>query len=140
MQLNNISNEAVTDIKAGMEATNFLKRGDIVKVNNPVSEGMDTNRMAGTHYAVVCSNNKGNASSNTVIVTYATGGASRPDLPCNCVIQFYDTLPEPVGTILANQLTTLDQKNIIAVVDHLRPEDEIRFNRVLKASLALEEY
>ena len=140
MDLNN-SNTSIAGINTNTEGnTAFLKRGDIVKVNNPISEGTDTNRMAGIHYAVVVSNNKGNINSNTVIVVYATGGASRLDLPCNYPIRHYGSLPEPVGTILGNQITTLDQKNIISVIDHLRPEDEIGFNRALKASLALEEY
>ena len=97
-----------------------IKRGDVVKVNNPVAAGTKTACMAGEHYAVVCSNTKGNLYSNVVTVAYATGGVSRADLPCNCVIQFYDFLPEPV-------------------VGHLTKEDEIRFNRCLISSLALED-
>ena len=115
-----------------------IKRGDVVKVNNPVAAGTKTACMAGEHYAVVCSNTKGNLYSNVVTVAYATGGVSRADLPCNCVIQFYDFLPEPVGTILAHQITTIDQ-NRVQVVGHLTKEDEIRFNRCLLYSLALED-
>ena len=116
-----------------------IKRGDIVKVvDNPVLLGTQTDCMAGVHYAVACSNTKGNLHSNVVTVAYATGGVIRADLPCNCVIQFYDCLPEPVGTILANQLTTLDQSRV-QVIGHLRPGDEENFNRCLKASLALED-
>lgn len=115
-----------------------LKRGDVVYVDNPVEGGTKTSCWAGPHYGIVASNSKGNLFSDVVTVVYATGGVSRADLPCNCVIQFYDFLPEPVGTILCNQITTLDQ-NRVKVVGHLRPADEENFNRCLKASLALED-
>lgn len=118
--------------------TTEIKRGDVALVDNPVLKGVKTSCMTGHHFGIVCSNTKGNTYGNVVTVAYATGGVSRADLPCNCVIQFYDFLPEPVGTILCNQIATVD-KDRIKVVGHLTKEDEIRFNRCLKASLALED-
>lgn len=117
---------------------NVIKRGDVVKVDNPVPEGTKTDCMVGGHYGIACSNLKGNLYSNVVTIAYATGGASRADLPCNCVIQFYDFLSEPAGTILANQLATVDQSRC-TVVGHLTREDEIRFNHCLVSVLALED-
>ena len=115
-----------------------ITRGDIVYVSNPIKGKDNTHIMMGDHYAVVIQNDKGNEHSDTVIVAYMTSNTSRLDLPCNCLIQWYDCLLKP-SVILAAQIMTVDRSDIEAVVGHLRPEDEMKFDRALRVSLALEE-
>lgn len=116
-----------------------ITRGDIVHVKNPLQAKEATHIIQGDHYAVVCQNNKGNEHGNSIIVSYITSNTNRLDLPCNCLIQWYDCLSKPASVILAGQIMTVDRNDIDAIIGHLRPEDEMKFNRALRASLALEE-
>lgn len=116
-----------------------IKRGDIVHVKNPIQIGSATHIIQGDHYAVVIQNDKGNEHSGSIIVAYLTSNISRLDLSCNCLIQWYDCLSKPASVILAGQLMTVDREDIDSIIGHLRLEDEMKLNRALRASLALEE-
>ena len=116
-----------------------LSRGDIVHVKNPVHATGSTHIIQKDRYGVICQNNKGNEHGNSIIVAYITSNTNRLDLPCNCLIQWYECLSKPASVILAGQIMTVDRNDIDAVIGHLRPEDEMKFNRALKASLGLED-
>lgn len=116
-----------------------IKRNDIVYVNNPIQVADGSHIMRGNHYAVVVQNDKGNEHSGSVIVCYLTSKVKRLDIKTNVALQFYDGLYGTPAMVLCSQIMTVDKNDISKVVDHLRPEDEIRVNAAIKASLALEE-
>ena len=117
--------------------TKDIKRNSIVFVKNPYPGSNSTHIMQGDHYAVVCQNNMGNAYSDSIIVCYITSKVKRLDIRANVPIQHYAGLDYKPAMIKCGQIMTLDRDDIIDVVDTLRPEDEIRFNQRIKASLAL---
>ncbi len=117
--------------------TKDIKRNSIVFVKNPYIGFTNTHTMIGDHYAVVCQNNMGNTYSDSIIVCYITSKVKRLDISANVPIQQYAGLAYKPAMIKCGQIMTLDRDNIIDVVDVLRPEDEIRFNQGIKASLAL---
>ncbi len=117
--------------------TKVIKRNSIVFVKNPYPGSTNTHAMLGDHYAVVCQNNIGNAHSDSIIVCYITSKVKRLDIRANVLIQHYAGLKYKPAMIKCGQIMTLDRNNIINVVDTLRPEDEIRFNKGIKESLAL---
>lgn len=114
-----------------------IKRNSIVFVKNPFPGSSSSHIMRGDHFAVVCQNNIGNAYSNSIIVCYITSKVKRLDIRANVPIQDYAGLDNKPAMIKCGQIMTLDRNDIIDVVDTLRPEDEIRFNQGIKASLAL---
>lgn len=117
--------------------TNPIKRNSIVFIRNPFNGSRNSHIMQGDHYAVVCQNDMGNAYSNSVIVCYITSKVKRLDIRANVPIHHYAGLDYRPAMIKCGQIMTLDRDDIIDVVDTLRPEDEIRFNQGIKASLAL---
>jgi len=117
--------------------TKDIKRNSIVFVKNPYPGSTNTHTMLGDHYAVVCQNDMGNAYSDSIIVCYITSKVKRLDIRANVPIQHYAGLDYKPAMIKCGQIMTLDRDDIIDVVDTLRPEDEIRFNQGIKASLAL---
>lgn len=117
--------------------TKDIKRNSIVFVKNPYPGSNNTHIMKGDHYAVVCQNDMGNAYSSSIIVCYITSKVKRLDIRANVPIQHYSGLDYKPAMIKCGQIMTLDRDDIIDVVDTLRPEDEIRFNQGIKASLAL---
>ena len=117
--------------------TKDIKRNSIVFVKNPVPGSPASHIMNGDHYAVVCQNNMGNAYSDSIIVCYITSKVKRLDIRANVPIQHYAGLDYRPAMIKCGQIMTIDRNDIIDVVDTLRPEDEIRFNQGIKASLAL---
>lgn len=120
--------------------TTNIKRNSIVYVKNPFQGTAVSHIMRGNHYAVICQNNMGNAFSDSVIVCYITSKVKRLDISANVAIHGYAGLGYRPAMIKCGQIMTLDRSDIIEVVDTLRPEDEIRFNRGLKASLALPDH
>lgn len=114
-----------------------VKRNSIVFVRNPFPKTTATHIMQGNHYAVVCQNNMGNAYSDSIIVCYITSKIKRLDIRANVPIKHYAGLDYKPAMIKCGQIMTIDRNDILDVVDTLRPEDEIRFNQGLKASLAL---
>ena len=117
--------------------TKDIKRNSIVFVKNPYPGSNNTHIMKGDHYAVVCQTDMGNAYSSSIIVCYITSKVKRLDIRANVPIQHYAGLDYKPAMIKCGQIMTLDRDDIIDVVDTLRPEDEIRFNQGIKASLAL---
>lgn len=117
--------------------TTEIKRNSIVFIKNPFLRSDNSHIMQGNHYAVVCQNDIGNAYSGSVIVCCITSKVKRLDIRANVPIQHYAGLDYKPAMIKCGQIMTLDRSDIIAVVDTLRPEDEIRFNQGIKASLAL---
>lgn len=118
--------------------TNYdIKRNAIVFVKNPFPHDEESHIMQGNHYAIVVQNDIGNTYSDSIIVCYVTSKVKRLDIRTNISLQFYDGLDNRPAMIKCSQIMTVDKNNILKVVDHLRPEDEIRFNDALKVSLAL---
>ena len=116
-----------------------IKKYSIVDLENPVDKhGQKTSIIQGHHYGCVIQNDKGNKHSNTIIVAFITSNTSRLDLSCNCLLQWYDFLYKP-SVVLTSQIMTVDRSDIIAVLGELRPEDQIRVDKALKASLGLED-
>lgn len=114
-----------------------IKKYTIIDLINPVNKrGVKTHIIQGHHYACVIQNNKGNIHSDSIIVAFITSNTNRLDLPCNCLIQWYDFLAKP-SVILAGQIMTVDRSDISAVLGVLRPEDQVRVDRAIKASLGL---
>ncbi len=116
---------------------NPIKRNSIVFIKNPFNGSRNSHIMQGDHYAVVCQNDMGNTYSDSIIVCYITSKVKRLDIKANVPIQNYVGLNCKPAMIKCGQIMTLDRNDIIDVVDLLRPEDEIRFNQGIKASLAL---
>lgn len=114
-----------------------IKRNQIVFVHNPYQDHDNRHMMRGNHYAVVCQNNIGNTYSDSVIVCYVTSKVKRLDIRSNVPIQGYEGLDNRSAMIKCSQIMTIDRSDIIDIVDTLRPEDEIRFNQGIQASLAL---
>lgn len=114
-------------------------RNAIVYVRNPIAGRPGSHIMRGNHYAVVCQNDFGNTFSGSIIVCYITSKIKRLDLPVNVLIQFYKGLRNQPAIIKCSQLMTVDRGDILSVVDHLRPEDIIRFDSALRVSLDLPE-
>lgn len=119
--------------------TNDIKRNAIVFVKNPVPHNGDSHIMKGDHFAIVVQNDIGNTYSDSVIVCYVTSKIKRLDIKTNVCLQFYEGLNNKPAMVKCSQIMTVDKSNIVSVVDNLRPEDVIRFNRALKTSLDIEE-
>ena len=114
-----------------------IKRNSIVFVKNHSPFYAKTYIMRGDHYAVVCQNDLGNAYSSSIIICYITSKVKRLDIRANVPIKHYAGLDYKPAMIKCSQIMTVDHDDIIAVVDMLRDEDEIRFNQGIIASLAL---
>ena len=93
--------------------------------------------MQGDHFAIVAQNDLGNTYSDSIIVCYVTSKIKRLDIRTNVCLQFYEGLGNKPAMIKCSQIMTIDKDDIVDVVDYLRPEDEVRFNQAIKASLAL---
>lgn len=115
-----------------------IKKYSIVDLVNPVDKrGQKTSIIQGHHYACIIQNDMGNKHSNTIIVAFITSNTSRLDLPCNCLLQWYDFLFKP-SVVLTSQIMTVDRSDINAVLGCIRPEDQVRVDKALRASLGLE--
>lgn len=86
---------------------------------------------------VVISNDKGNMHSNIAIVAWLSTSLKRPEMVTHEILSHYEGLRK-VSMLKAEQLQTIDQEDVLTVMDHLRPEDIVRVRRAVMASLGLE--
>ena len=86
----------------------FYHQYDIVWINNPVTNEVETRRMRGDHYGIVLSEDFQNATSGTCICCYLTSNLSRLDVKSNVLLQFYDCLR---GPSVAKLITTVQLDN-----------------------------
>ena len=114
-----------------------IKRGDIIFVENPQKEPHG-HVVCGNHPAIVIQNNAGNEHSHNIIIAYLTSQMKRLELPTHVVIQHYSGLRK-ASVVLAEQLATIAKEDVISIIDHLRPEDMVRVDNALLASLGLGE-
>lgn len=113
--------------------TTELTRGTVVFVRNETTNG---HVVSGTHPAVVIQNDIGNKYSPTVIVAFLTSQLKRLDMKTHVVLQHYDNLR--VSVVQAEQMATIDKRDILSVVTKLRPEDMARVDAAVRVSLGLE--
>mgnify|MGYP000010323066 FL=1 len=110
-----------------------LTRGSIVFARNEKGSG---HVVSGVHPAVVIQNDIGNKYSPTVIVCFLSSKLKRLDMKTHVIIQHYDNLRTSV--VQAEQIATIDKRDILSVVTTLRPEDMVRVNAAVRVSLGLE--
>ena len=113
--------------------TTELTRGTVVFVRNETANG---HVVSGTHPAVVIQNDIGNKYSPTVIVAFLTSQLKRLDMKTHVVLQHYDNLR--VSVVQAEQMATIDKRDILSVVTKLRPEDMARVDAAVRVSLGVE--
>lgn len=118
---------------------NYITRGSIVLVDNPhkLKENVHDHILRGNHYAIVASNNIGNAHSQSIIVAFITSKLKRLDIATNVLITDYPGLHLRKHVIKTSQIATVDKQNIIKYVGKLNDDDLERFDTALKSSLAL---
>ena len=59
----------------------------------------------------------------------------RLDMKTHVVLQHYDNLR--VSVVQAEQIATIDKRDILSVVEKLRPEDMVRIDAAVRVSLGL---
>jgi Growth inhibitor len=113
-----------------------MKRNDIVflKCSAVESNGSVQNF---DRPAVIIQNNMGNEHSTTLIVAYLTSQIKRMDMPTHVVLSGYQ-LYKP-SMLMAEQIATVSKSDVVAVIDHLRPEDVAKVNYAIFSSLDLQE-
>lgn len=114
-----------------------IRKGDIVFVDNPFQSPHGA-VICGSRPAVVIQNNKGNEYSNNIIVAYLTSQLKRIEMTTHVILQWYPGLKK-TSMVQAEQIATISKSDVTCVIDHLRPEDQVRVDQAIKASLALEE-
>lgn len=85
---------------------------------------------------MVIQNDIGNKYSPTVIVCFLSSKLKRLDMKTRVIIQNYDNLRTSV--VQAEQIATIDKRDVLSVVTTLRPEDMVRVNAAVRVSLGLE--
>ena len=109
-----------------------LTRGTIVYVRNENASG---HVVKGTHPAVMIQNDVGNQYSPTVIVAFLTSKIKRLDMKTHVITQHYDHLR--VFIVQTEQMTTIDKRDVLSVVEKLRQEDMARVDAAVRVSLGL---
>ena len=118
-----------------MDENITYERGDLIFVDNPL-KFPHGHVSCGNHPAVVVQNDKANEHSSNLVVAYLTSQLKRLELPTHVVLQHYEGLrPSMIQT---EQLATIDKGDVLGYINHLRPEDMIRMDQALMASLGLE--
>ncbi len=113
---------------------NEYKRGDIVWVKFPISDGRE---QSGTRPALIIQNDQGNKFSPCVIVAPITSQQKKPMITHVALTPNENNGLVKESTVLTEQILTVDKKRITGKIGKVSENMIICINRAIMASLAL---
>lgn len=117
---------------------NYLKRGDIVWLNDNLSIRLGRNVQSISRPYVVISNNTNNKFSPTVNLACLSKQTKKSNYPMHVLLDKRKYNLEFDSVIFAEQIMTVNKNEIVEVVDSLDNEDLAKLNKALYIQLITE--
>lgn len=117
----------------GKKRVRNLKRGRVYYCDFG-EDNIRGSEQRGTRPVIIISNDVGNRFSPTVIVAAITSQVNKTCLPTHVILEDYPELTDEHGTVLLEQIRTVDKSRLRDFIIELSPEDMQLVDQAILAS------